>query len=121
MNKVWGLLSNFIFMIKFMYKTNPKMVIHQCINIISNIITPFLPIIFIRMILNEVTYGKDIKLSIIYVFCYATATFGIELFNIFNNYFLSNQTNITVYKIKHELGKAAMKMKYIKMFWGGKQ
>lgn len=112
MNKVWGLLSNFIFMIKFMYKTNPKMVIHQCINIISNIITPFLPIIFIRMILNEVTYGKDIKLSIIYVFCYATATFGIELFNIFNNYFLSNQTNITVYKIKHELGKAAMKMKY---------
>ncbi len=107
-----GLLSNCAFLIKFAYKTNKSIFFSKIPQIILNIISPFIPIVFVRLILNEITIGKNIKLLLLYVVLLASSTYVVNLLGSVLNYFVQNQTEITVRKIKNHLGEIVMNMPY---------
>lgn len=107
-----GLLSNCAFLLKFAYKTNKSIFFSKIPQIILNIIFPFIPIVFVRLILNEITIGKNIKLLLLYVALLASSTFIIDLLSYILNYFVSNQTELAVKQIKNQLGLIVMNMPY---------
>lgn len=107
-----GLWSNLIYMLKTVYKINKSIYFIKFFHILLNSINPFIPIIFIRLILNEITIGKDIKLVFVYVLLMAGLTFLINIgINVLDSY-SRNQVEITVRELKNYLGKAVMSMSY---------
>lgn len=111
-NKEKGLLSNCCFLLKFTYKTNRAVVLCKIPQMAVNIVAPFIPIFFIRMILNEITIGKNIKRLILYAALLAFSTFIVDLANSVLNYFMQNQMESTVRKMKNSLGMIVMNMPY---------
>jgi ABC transporter, ATP-binding protein len=107
-----GLLSNCAFLLKFAYKTNKSIFFSKIPQIILNIISPFIPIVFVRLILNEITIGKNIKFLLLFVVLFASSTYVVNLLGSVLNYFVQNQTEITVRKIKNHLGEIVMNMPY---------
>ena len=112
MKKEKGLLSNCAFLLRFAYKTNKSIFFSKIPQIILNIISPFIPIVFVRLILNEITIGKNVKLLLIYVAALALSTYAVNLLGSVLNFLVQNQTEITVRKIKNNLGEFVMNMPY---------
>lgn len=112
MKKEKGLLSNCAFLLRFAYKTNKSIFFSKIPQIILNIISPFIPIVFVRLILNEITIGKNVKLLLIYVAALALSTYAVNLLGSVLNFLVQNQTEITVRKIKNNLGEIVMNMPY---------
>lgn len=107
-----SLFSNSLFVLKFAYKTNKKIFYCKIPQIIINIMNPFVPMIFIRLILNEITSTKDIYSTLFLVAAFAFVSFVISMLNIFLGYHTSRQMDITTRKMKNELGVAVMKIQY---------
>lgn len=99
-------------MLRFAYKTNKSIFFSKIPQIILNIISPFIPIVFVRLILNEITIGKNVKLLLIYVAALALSTYAVNLIGSVLNFLVQNQTEITVRKIKNHLGEIVMNMPY---------
>ncbi len=107
-----SLLSNSIFVLKFAYKTNRTVFYCKIPQIILSIISPFISIIFTRLILNEITLTKNVQLTLIYVAAFALSSFMISILSNFLDYYTNQQMDITVRKMKKELGSAVMRMCY---------
>lgn len=106
------LLSNLMYMLSVMYKVNKNVYLIKIPQIILNAASPFIPIVFIRLILNEIAFEGNVKNIVIYVMLMGLATF---LFNIFGNIadsYAKFQSEITVLKLKDYFGNAVMRMKY---------
>ncbi len=107
-----GLLSNCAFLMKFAYKTNRSVFFSKIPRIILDVASPFIPIVFVRLILNEITIGKDVRRLFLYVILFAGTSFIKDLLGSVLDYYVTNQTEITVRKIKNRLGKIVMEMPY---------
>lgn len=107
-----SLLSNCGYMLGFAYKANKAIYSAKIPLIIINAIVPFVPIVFVRLILNEITIGKDIKLVMTYALLLALTLFVVNtLKNIFTT-LSAVQTTKTLYSIKKMLGEAVTKLPY---------
>lgn len=107
-----GLLSNLIYMLGVMYKVNKNVYFIKIPQIMLNAASPFIPIIFVRLILNEIAIGGSVKKTAAYVMLMGIVTF---LFNILGNIadsYAKYQSEITVRKLKDYFGNAVMRMKY---------
>lgn len=107
-----GLWSNCLFILKFAFKANNFVFYVKISQIIIRSVTPFIPILFIRIILNEITVNKNTKLTLAYVILFAASSFITDLINSILDFYSRNQTEIMIRKIKNSLGIAVMKMKY---------
>lgn len=106
------LLSNTLFVLKFLYKTNKRLYFFRLPMLILQVISTFIPIIFIRYILNEITVEGNMFRSMIYVMAMALATFTVD---ILNNIFSScdqKQVARTRYLANLALGKSVMRLQY---------
>ncbi|MBR0143950.1 MAG: ABC transporter ATP-binding protein [Clostridia bacterium] len=77
-----------------------------------NIASPFIPILFLRLILNEITVGRDMRRLILYVLLLAAASFIKDLFGSMLDYRVKSHTEIAVRKIKNRLGELVTEMPY---------
>ncbi len=110
--KKQGLISNCVFLMKFAYKTNRSVFFSKIPQIILGVASPFIPIVFVRLILNEITIGKDVRKLFLYVILLAGASFIKDCLGSVLDYYVTNQTEITVRKIKKRLGNIVMEMPY---------
>lgn len=110
--KEYGLFSNCAFLLKFAYRTNRTVFFIKVPQILLNAATPFIPILFLRLILNEITIGGDMDRVVLYVVLLAAATLVTGVLTAILNYFLQNQLELTVRKIKNRLGNIVMEMPY---------
>ena len=108
----YGLFSNCVFLLKFAYHTNRAVFFIKVPQILINAVTPFIPILFLRLILNEITIGRDMDRLVLYVVLLAVATLVTGVLTAILNYFMQNQMELTVRKIKNRLGNIVMEMPY---------
>lgn len=107
-----GLWSNCLFILKLAFKINETVFFVRIPQILLKSVTPFIPIVFIRIILNEITVNKNIKLTLAYVILLAVSSFIAKLTNSILDFYSKNQIEITARKIKNSLGIAVMEMKF---------
>ena len=106
------LLKNIIFCLKVLYQVNKKVYIVKIPLILIQSASTFIPIIFTRYILNEITVGKNMSM----VFAYVGMMVGFHiLFNLIS-IFLGKQDAREMekanYRIKQILGESVMNLKY---------
>lgn len=107
-----GLLSNCVFLLRFAYGLHRPVFFFKIPRIMLNIASPFIPILFLRLILNEITVGRDMRRLILYVLLLAAASFIKDLFGSMLDYRVKSHTEIAVRKIKNRLGELVTEMPY---------
>ena len=107
-----GLWSNCAFLMKFTWRTNKQIFFYKIPQILRNIVSPFIPIVFVPLILNEITIGRNMRQLLLYVALLAGATFIADAAGALLNYFTQRQMDLTVKKIKNHLGTVVMEMPY---------
>ena len=104
--------SNIIFCLHFLFKLNKKLYFVRIPLVLLDSILTFIPIIFVRLILNEITVGKSLARVMTYVLIMVIVNFSINLIKSFISKYDAIQLEKTMYEIKLALGKSVMKMKY---------
>ena len=74
-------ISNCIFILKLSWKMNKTFFFIKIPLLIMGVISSFFPLIFLRLILNEIQEGQDIKKVLLYAGGYAGALLCINLAN----------------------------------------
>ena len=111
-NQRKGLLSNCFFLLKYTFGINRSVIILRLSRIILDVISPFIPIFFLRLILNEISVGQDIGKLLLFVSLFAVSAFVKDLLLAIINRFSAEQTDTAVRKIKNNLGIFVMEMPY---------
>ncbi|HJA68633.1 MAG TPA: ABC transporter ATP-binding protein/permease [Firmicutes bacterium] len=107
-----GLWANCAFLLKFAYRTNRTIFYIKIPQIALNAATPFIPIIFVRLILNEITLGGDWQKVFFYTVMLALSNFIAGILSSVLDALALNQMDITVRKIRNSLGQIIMNMPY---------
>ena len=111
-SKQHGVFSNFLFIIRYTYNINKLFLGLKIAQITLNILSQFVPIIFIRLILNEISLNRNFKMTLVYISIFSLLTFLANVILTTLDYFSKNQLEITIRKMKNELGNVVMKMDY---------
>ncbi len=111
-NQRKGLLSNCFFLLKYTFGINRPVIFLRLSRIILDVISPFIPIFFLRLILNEISVGQDIGKLLLFVSLFAVSAFVKDLLLAIINRFSAEQTDTAVRKIKNNLGIFVMEMPY---------
>lgn len=106
------IFSNIGFCLAFLYKLNPKMFFIRIISTIMQSAANFAPIIFIRFIINEITVGKSVKMTAVYIVSMVTTILAVSVVNTLLSKVDATENEKTTHAIKSYLGSLAMKMKY---------
>ena len=106
------IFSNIVFCLKFLYSQNKKLFLVRIISTILLSLINFIPIIFVRLIINEITVGKNINTAIFYVLGMVVITYVANSLSAFLSKIDSREVEITMHKTKLFLAGLAMKMKY---------
>ena len=77
--KKTGLLSNCLFIVQTAVRLNPTLLAARIPLVLVNAAQPFIPIVFLRLILNEITMDQDMRRILWYVLSMAAATLAAEL------------------------------------------
>ena len=105
-------ISNCIFILKLSWNINKTFFFIKIPLLVMGVISSFFPLIFLRLILNEIQEGKDIKKVLYYAGGYAGALLCINLANNLLGMILDRQTKKTVYRTQEFLGKTVMQLSY---------
>lgn len=105
-------IKNCIFILGISWKANKAFYFIKIPMLLMGIFSSFLPLISLRLILNEIEAGRDIKKLLLYAAGYAGALLVIALLNNFLGIVLDRQTKKTVYETKKILGRSVMKIPY---------
>ena len=106
------LISNTLFVLKFLFKTNKKLFFARVPVLVLQIISPFIPIIFIKYILDAITVEDNMSQTIFYVVTMALVTLiANTLSNIFSTLDQS-QVSKTRHLANLVLGKSTMRFQY---------
>lgn len=104
--------SNIGFCLAFLYKLNPKMFFIRIVSTVMQSAANFIPIIFIRFIINEITIGKNLKMTAVYIVLMVASTLAVSVTNTLMSKADAKENEETTHAIKSYLGSLAMKMKY---------
>lgn len=105
-------ITNCIFMLSISWKANKAFFFIKIPMLLIGTVSSFLPMIFLRLILNEIELGKDLHRIIGYAALYAAAVLVTALAGHLLGIILDHQTKKTVYKTKEYLGKTVMHLSY---------
>lgn len=105
-------IKNCIFILGISWKANKAFYFIKIPMLLMGIFSSFLPLASLRLILNEIEVGRDIKKLLLYAAGYAGALLVIALLNNFLGIVLDRQTKKTVYETKKILGRSVMKIPY---------
>ncbi|MBE6714831.1 MAG: ABC transporter ATP-binding protein [Ruminococcaceae bacterium] len=105
-------ISNCIFILKLSWKINKRFFFIKIPLLIMGIISSFFPLIFLRLILNEIQEGQDIKKVLLYAGGYAGVILCINLANNLLGLILDRQMKKTVYRTQEFLGNTVMQLSY---------
>lgn len=111
-NSTRELLSNAFFVLLFLFKTNKKLFFVRALLLTVQISATFIPIIFVRLILNALTDSENIKNIVFYILFMAVATFASDLLNSLISYCDLNEVTKTRYLANLSLGRSIMKFPY---------
>ena len=89
-----GLWSNCAFLMQFTWGINKKIFFYKIPQILRNIVSPFIPIVFVRLILNEITIGRNMRLLLFYVALLAGATFIADAAGALLDYLTQRQMDL---------------------------
>lgn len=106
------IFSNIGFCLAFLYNLNSKMVFIRIASTIMRSAANFVPIIFIRYIINEITVGKNVKMIAVYIVSMVAVTLTVSIVNTLLSKVDAKESEKTTHAIKSYLGSMAMKMKY---------
>lgn len=106
------IFSNIGFCLAFLYKLNSKMVFIRIVSTVMQSAANFVPIIFIRFIINEITVGKNVKMTAVYIVSMVAVTLTVSIVNTLLSQADAKENEKTTHAIKSYLGSLAMKMKY---------
>lgn len=110
-----GLLSNCLFILRIAFRLNPAMFFVRIPLIVINAAVPFIPIVFLRLLLNEITIGKDVQRIVWYVLLMALATLFSDILLRVLESCSEIQTEITLKKMRNFLGEKIMKIPFSQM------
>lgn len=110
-----SLFSNIWFVLKFLFKSNKTLFLARIPLIVVQSLSTFIPIIFVRLILNEITVGKDLKKVVILACAFALAIFVSGMIDKLLSMADSKELEKAMYKSNLALGQAAMKLEYYKL------
>lgn len=111
-NKGTSYISNAFFLLKYSFKINKLFFVWKLFSIIITSFSAFVPLIFIRLITNEITVGRDMKKVIIYSIGFAASSLAVGLISHITNYQCGIQTEKTSCEMKRRLGVSVMNMPY---------
>ena len=75
------IFSNIGFCLAFLYKLNSKMFFIRIISTVMLSAANFVPIIFVRFIINEITVGKSVKMTVVYIVSMVATTLVVSIIN----------------------------------------
>ncbi len=105
-------LGNLIFILSTSWKINKVFFFIKIPVLLTGVVSSFFPLIFLRLILNEIQDGKSISKVLVYSGGYAAAVLCVNLINNLVGVILDIQTKKTVYRTKELLGKTVMQFSY---------
>lgn len=111
-NKKNTLLGNAWFLTRYAFRINRKVYWSQIPMILVNAVTPFITILFYRFILNEITISKNVEKAMLYMVIMVVLLFLSTVFKSQCGRTLQRQIELTVNKIKRNLGLAVMQLEY---------
>ena len=86
-NSLRELLSNVFFVLGFLFKTNKKMFFARAFLSAVQIFAGFIPIIFLRLILNALTDTENIKGVVLYILVMTSGTLVTDALGSVLSYF----------------------------------
>ncbi len=105
-------LGNLIFILSTSWKINKVFFFIKIPVLLTGVVSSFFPLIFLRLILNEIQDGKSISKVLVFSGGYAAAVLCVNLINNLVGVILDIQTKKTVYRTKELLGKTVMQFSY---------
>lgn len=109
------LVSNCFFMLRIAFRLNRAMFFVRIPLILVNAAIPFIPIVFLRLLLNEITIGQNVQRIILYVLLMALITLVSDILLRTLETYSEIQTEITLKKIKNFLGEMVMEIPFAQM------
>lgn len=106
------IFSNIGFCLVFLYKLNPRMFFIRIISTVMQSAANFIPIVFIRFVINEITVGKNLQMTAVYIVSMVATTLAVSIVNTLLFKVDASESEKTTHAIKSYLGSLAMKMKY---------
>lgn len=110
--KKTGLLSNCLFIVQTAVRLNPTLLAARIPLVLVNAAQPFIPIVFLRLILNEITMDQDMRRILWYVLSMAAATLAAELISGALGAWSATLTETTLRRMRNRLGEAIMEMPF---------
>lgn len=107
-----GLWSNCLYLWKVTQEENKAVLWTRIPQILLKAASPFLPIVFVRLILNEMTGGKEREKLFFYVFFLAVSVCAAEFLLHILDCAARHQIELAVRKVRNRLGNSVMKMEY---------
>ncbi len=111
-DSVRQLVSNIVYCIVFLHRANKLMYFVRIPYIIFECLSNFIPIIFVRFILNEIAYDKNIKMLIVWILFLVGSTFIVNILRSILSKIDAKQVDKAMYSIRSNLGDSVMKMQY---------
>ena len=105
-------ISNAFFLLKYAFGINKLFFIWKLCSIFITSFSAFVPLIFVRLITNEITVGRDWKKVMIYSIGFAVCSLIVGLLTHMINYQCNIHTEKTSCEMKRRLGVAVMNMPY---------
>lgn len=109
---IYETLRNVSFVWKYLYHANKKLYFVRIPLLIIDILSSLVSMAFLRIILNELTSGRNMKIVVSYAVGLAVANFTISLVRRVFNVYDSRQLEETNYNIKLMLAKAVSQMPF---------
>ena len=106
------LFSNAGFVLRYLYKTNKRLFFVKGTLSAVQIAASFIPIIFVRLILNSLTDNKGVKSVLVYIFAMASAVLATDILGSILSYHNDKEITRTRYLANLRLGEAIMRFPY---------
>lgn len=104
--------ENTWYAVKFIYQVNKKLYYIRGALLILQTISSLIPVLFIRLIVNEIMFGKDLKKVLLYAGAMAALSFVLSVITKALGLWDSKAHEVTSYKVKEKLSKTVMGMPY---------
>ncbi|MBR6649830.1 MAG: ABC transporter ATP-binding protein [Clostridia bacterium] len=106
------IFSNILFCLQFLFSLNKKMFVIRLISVVISAVSNFIPIVFLRFIINEVSNTGSIRAAFIHIITMVSAIFAVSIISAFISKIDAKENEKTTHQIKAYIASLAMKMKY---------
>ena len=106
------IFGNIIYMLRFIVALNKKFIFCKLTLVVTDAILPFIPMLLLRFVLNEITAASNWQHILFYVIVGSAAWFVLTLFKNGFTLMFEKELKMTLYQLKQSLGQGIMKIPY---------